>query len=128
MPARTLLPDFTDTVKEVIAVLLPQGHPAMRRVAGDIGISARTLQRRLDVFGLKYGLLVDEVRLETACRLFEDPRSSIGDIAAALGYSDAAHFSRAFVRWTGRTPRDFRRGKQLQCACRGSDPHDPHPT
>jgi AraC-like DNA-binding protein len=72
-------------------------------------MSVRVLQRRLSEFGLTYSQLVDEVRLELARRLFENSRLNLSDIAQELGYSDAAHFTRAFVRWTGVTPSAFRR-------------------
>ena len=104
--------EFESSVRRAIADLLPLGQPALHRVADTMNMNSRTLQRRLAEFGLTYRQLVDEVRLETARRLFENSELGLSIIAYSLGYSDPAHFSRAFVRWTGTTPWKFR--------CRGS--------
>ena len=68
----------------------------------------RTLQRRLRDAGLTYAQVIARARSDVAQRMLNDPARKIGDIARALGYSDAPHFTRAFVRWTGLTPREFR--------------------
>ncbi len=70
--------------------------------------SARTLQRRLRSAGLTYGHLVAEARRASAEQLLADRSRTIADVARRLGYSDPAHFTRAFQRWTGVTPRAFR--------------------
>jgi len=98
-------------IREAIARRLAHGHPAIRDVASTVGLNVRTLQRRLAKAGVIYSQLVDEVRLRTAIRLLEDRDLKLAKIASALGYSDPAHFTRAFVRWTGMTPRAHRRGK-----------------
>ena len=99
--------DFIGAVRSAIAVLLPQGHPTIHRVARTVGINARTLQRRLARQNLTYRQLVDEVRMEQACLLLKRGGMPIGDIAKVLGYSDPAHFTRAFGRMTGLTPRRY---------------------
>lgn len=101
----------------VIAEMLPDGYPSIASVASAIGVSVRTLQRRLEQSGASYRLLVDEVRLELARRDLLDPRTRMADIATRLGYRDASSFSRAFVRWTGKTPRQYR---QQMLTARGS--------
>jgi len=93
----------------LILDLLPAGHPTIDRAARRYGIPVRTLQRRLHEVGLSYSELVDEVRFEAACRLLDDPQARIADVAAALGFTDPSNFSRAFVRWTGLSPREYRR-------------------
>lgn len=85
-------------------------------------MSVRTLQRRLLDFGLTYSQLLDQVRLETALRLLERSEASLAEAslaeaALALGYSDPAHFTRAFVRWTGEAPSAVRH--RMRQACRG---------
>ena len=70
--------------------------------------SPRTLQRRLHSAGLTYGHLVAEARRASAERLLAEPERTIADVGRTLGYSDPAHFTRAFQRWTGLSPRAFR--------------------
>ena len=72
-------------------------------------ISVRTLQRRLHRHGLTYSALVERVRHEEACRLLQEHGKSIAEIAVRLGYSDPSHFSRAFRRWEGVSPRAHQR-------------------
>jgi AraC-like DNA-binding protein len=83
-----------------------------------MGTSVRTLQRRLRATGLTYTEIAQRARCAEAQRMLKDWRPRIGDIARALGYSDAAHFTRAFQRWTGQTPRAFR-GQRPVSAKRG---------
>ncbi len=97
-------------MQDIVGLILADGAgaPDIRHVAATIGTSVRTLQRRLQATGSTYGAALDRARSAAACRLVKDRRRKIGDIARALGYSDHAHFTRAFQRWTGVTPRDFR--------------------
>ena len=105
-------------VIRAIEVLLPTGHPTIDRAAEALGISRRTLQRRLNEAGVTYGQLVDQCRLEAACKLLEESNMRLRDIASELGYADPASFSRFFVRSMGRAPRVYRR------ECDGADPVD----
>jgi AraC-like DNA-binding protein len=108
-PPRDGSDDFDQRVRHVVGLLLAGGPIDVRRVAGLVRTSARTLQRRLHRIGLTYAEVVAQTRLETARKMLDDPGKKIGDVARTLGYSDAAHFTRAFQRWTGLTPTDFRR-------------------
>jgi AraC-like DNA-binding protein len=101
--------DFGAHVREVVARLLAEGAPDIRAVASALSTSARTLQRRLRGAGLTYAGLVQKVRCEAASHLLAKSGQTVGDVARMLGYSDPAHFARAFQRWTGLTPREFRR-------------------
>jgi AraC-like DNA-binding protein len=76
--------------------------------ATSLGLSVRTLQRRLTEAGLSYTALRNQVRLEKASRLIQDPDAQLIDVAYQLGFSDPGHFTRAFKRWTGLAPRQFR--------------------
>jgi len=84
------------------------GRPSIVRVAETMATSVRTLQRRLHAAGLTYSQVVQQARRAAAQRMLTDGTAAIGEIARTLGYSDPAHFTRAFQRWTGSTPRDFR--------------------
>lgn len=96
-------------MQEIVTGLLPDGYPDVQSVAGKVRVSARTLQRRLSEEGLTFVEVVARARLDVAQRLLDDPARKVIDVALDLGYSDPAHFTRAFVRWTGVAPRDFRR-------------------
>jgi AraC-like DNA-binding protein len=96
-------------VQEVVTALLPDGPPDVRSVAEVIRLSARTLQRRLAEEGLTFATVVARARYDAARRMLEDPSRKVIDVALDVGYSDHAHFTRAFVRWTGLSPREFRR-------------------
>jgi AraC-like DNA-binding protein len=96
-------------VRRVVSTLRPPGHPSIQLVAGVLGMSARTLQRRLGDVGLTYARVVAEARADMARQMLKDTAQKVGDIARTIGYSDAGHFTRAFLRWTGLTPREFRR-------------------
>lgn len=104
MDERQIIRSLRDVVRE----LLPAGYPTVEQSAGRVGIAVRTLQRRLRQDGLTYSELVERVRHEEACRLLQGGSRSIAEIAVRLGYSDPSHFSRAFRRWQGISPRDYR--------------------
>ena len=95
--------------RTIVSELLPTGHPTIEHAARRLGIPVRTLQRRLRERGQSYGELVDATRRRRACCLLARPGTRVADVAKALGYADASSFSRAFRRWTGMAPREFRR-------------------
>jgi AraC-like DNA-binding protein len=101
--------DVSGAVRQVVAALLPAGYPDVRLVAESVRMSARTLQRRLHAEGMTFARVVARARHDAALRLLDDPARKVIDVALDLGYSDPAHFTRAFSRWTGVTPREFRR-------------------
>ncbi|MEM1399769.1 MAG: AraC family transcriptional regulator [Pseudomonadota bacterium] len=78
-------------------------------IAKSLGFSVRTLQRRLFERNTSFDELVDDIRKDWARRYLEDERLTISDIAYLLGYGELSSFTRAFQRWTGDTPRDYRR-------------------
>ncbi|MBJ6136256.1 AraC family transcriptional regulator [Marinobacter litoralis] len=82
--------------------------PKLARAASTLFVSERTLKRRLQEEGASFQSLVDEVRLERAQDLLENTTMNLTQIADALGYADAANFTRAFKRWTGNSPSQYR--------------------
>jgi AraC-like DNA-binding protein len=82
--------------------------PNVEGVARALGLSARTLQRRLSEEGTSFQREVDAVREELARSYVLDGATSLDDVAASLGYADPSAFVRAFRRWTGMTPGQFR--------------------
>jgi AraC-like DNA-binding protein len=101
-------PSFIDTVKRVLEDGLNERDLTLTRLADRLGVSTRTLQRRLRAAGVTHRGLVSGVRKELAARSLA-ARVSQGQIARALGYSGAGAFQRAFKRWSGVTPGGLRR-------------------
>ena len=98
-------------VRRAILERLPDDSVALADVAGALGTTARTLQRRLEAEGTSIRTLVDEARRELALHHIANPRTSLVDIAFRLGFADHSAFTRAFVRWTSRSPSEFRRAR-----------------
>lgn len=100
----------TGTAARVAALLLrtPGRFPDIETVATQMAISSRTLRRRLLAEGRSFQQLLDEVRHRLALDYLRRTRMSTEDVAAALGFSDAANFRHAFKRWTGRSPGAWR--------------------
>lgn len=95
-------------VRDHVAMALSEGIPAVTDVAHHLGMSARTLQRRLAEQGYSYQTLVDEARRQLAKRLLRDTDFSLIEVAFMTGFSGQSAFTRAFKRWAGQTPRSFR--------------------
>jgi AraC-like DNA-binding protein len=108
-PESTPFLETTHDAIALIAKMLPYEHPTRERVAKRLNISARTLQRRLNDWGVTFEELIDEYRRDRALRLLARADHTVLEIAYSLGYSDPAHFTRAFNRWTGVSPRVYRR-------------------
>ena len=84
--------------------------PSMQQVAQQLAMSERTLRRRLQAVGTDYQQQVSQVREQLAKQLVVNRQVSVEQVAAVLGYSEAASFRRAFHRWTGESPQDYRLG------------------
>ena len=108
LAAAPAAPSFVDTVKRVLEDGLHARDLTLTRLADHLGISARTLQRRLRIAGVTHRGLVRDVREDVANRSLAT-RASHGQIARTLGYSGAGAFQRAFKRWSGMTPGQHRR-------------------
>ncbi len=93
----------------LVKEMLPYGGVTIERVAALLRMSTRTLQRRLRDWGFAFEEIVDDVRRVEAARRVVTGDGSSMEIAFMLGYSDQAHFIRAFRRWTGMAPRDYAR-------------------
>ncbi len=98
-----------DEAELVVLDLLPRGRPSVTLVAQSLGVSVRTLQRRLSHLQVAYSSLLEDVRYRRARALLSDTDTSMAEIARLLGYSDASHFSRAFRRWGQKCPTAYRR-------------------
>lgn len=103
-------------VRNVLPSTLRQGDASVKGVARKLAFSTRSLQRRLMDEGVSFTDLVDEVRREEARRYVAEGRLSLGEIAFVLGFSQPSAFFRAFKRWTGATPGEFRSGRAAPTA------------
>lgn len=99
---------FRAEVEREVEPMLPSGEVGIDRVARELGCSRQTLYRRLKAEGVTYEQLLDALRHRLAVRLVRDEGLSVKDAAWRLGFSDPAAFSRAFKRWTGKSPREMR--------------------
>jgi AraC-like DNA-binding protein len=84
------------------------GYPDQEVVAAKLGISTRSLVRRLREDGSGFQQLLDEARRRDACELIERSPLSLAEVAARLGYTNPANFTRAFRKWTGESPSAYR--------------------
>jgi len=96
-------------VTRIIQTRLPDGPPTLQEVAAELGMSARTLQRRLTALGCSVSSLVRETRRELAVAYLRQPTLNVTDVSLLLGFADTGSFTTAFRGWHGVTPSVFRR-------------------
>ncbi len=101
--------DFLESLKLIVAIGIAHGECKIESIALTVDISTRTLQRQLIGHGTSFNKLLGEVRYELARESLIKTDQNIREISAKLGYSDHSHFIRAFKRWSGMTPREFRK-------------------
>jgi AraC-like DNA-binding protein len=95
-------------VESVLLDRLPHGEPSQGDIAQALHLSARTLQRKLAEQGKSYKEILDTTRHDLAVSYLKDREYSISEVTYLLGFSDTSSFTRAFRRWTGRSPTEFR--------------------
>jgi AraC-like DNA-binding protein len=100
---------FSAALRSAIRPYLADGYPDLPRMAEVVGLSGRTLQRRLQQCGRTYSDVVQEARFDLARELLVDPAARIIDVAMAAGYENPQHFSRAFRQLAGVSPTAYRR-------------------
>lgn len=111
--AQAYIDSFSDhtTTREVtdkIVQTLPAGAPSQQQIAESLNISNRTLQRRLKDEGTSFLDLLQDTRLQLARKYLRQRNRSVVETAYMLGFSEPSTFSRAFKRWTGVAPADYR--------------------
>jgi AraC-like DNA-binding protein len=99
---------LVEKVQSIIANEFRGGDPSLERVADQLGLTPRTLQRKLHELGTSHNELLDQMRRQLAMRYLREPEMAICEVAYLLGFSESSSFHRAFKRWTGVTPREFR--------------------
>jgi AraC-like DNA-binding protein len=95
----------TTLVAEIYQRLMRAPHqaPTMEGISQELGVTERTLRRRLANEGVRYADIADDVRKRLSLSYLRTTRMTADDIASKVGFSDTANFRRALKRWTGRT-------------------------
>jgi len=101
-----------DRVRQLLRRSLPGGEPNLKSTAAGLGLSARTLQRKLRQQGFSHQELLEEMRRDLSQQYLSQPELALCEVAYLLGFSDSSAFHRAFRRWTGMTPGEFRRRRE----------------
>ena len=99
---------LADDVRLAVTESIVGDRPTIGTIARSLGMSARTMQRRLGELGTTYQNVLDDVRHESARRLLADTDLGVGEVAFLLGFEEVNSFSRAFHAWEGSTPARWR--------------------
>ncbi|MBF9030954.1 helix-turn-helix domain-containing protein [Rhodobacterales bacterium HKCCE3408] len=102
-------PAIVARARDAIAQALSEGVPKQDHIARGLGLSARSLHRRLSEHGMSFHGLTEETRRELAVGLLRDENHSLAEIAFLTGFSEQSSFTRAFKRWIGTTPASYRK-------------------
>ena len=100
--------DVVARMRRLLRTMVTSPDCSMSAAAARMGVPRRTLNRRLAAAGTSFHQQREEARRELACQLLENTRTTATEIAEILGYADAASFTRAFQRWTGLAPGQWR--------------------
>ena len=106
--------DFMRRLRHLITASLHTGVPELSSIAEQMGMSARTLQRRMSEHEIVFSDLVDNIRKGIAFEYVRETDYRLIDIAQILGYQEPSSFTRAFKRWTDKTPRQVRQAAQQE--------------
>jgi AraC-like DNA-binding protein len=100
-----------DQVRSIIAGEFRGGDPSLEHVADQLRLTPRTLQRKLQELGTSHNELLEQMRRQLAMRYLREREMAICEVAYLLGFSESSSFHRAFKRWTGLTPKEFRKAQ-----------------
>ena len=101
-----------DSISCIVDGMLMAAEVSMPRTSAALGYPPRTLQRALSAVGTSFEAIVDDRRRSRSIELLADPNLCVADVAMAVGYSDTAHFIRAFRRWHCKSPTEYRRSAE----------------
>ena len=101
---------YTERVVELLVARREHTAPSMAFIARELRASVRSLRRRLDEEGTSYRSLIQTAQFELARSMLRNPELTLQAVAYDLGFTDASSFHRAFVRWAGVTPANYREG------------------
>jgi AraC-like DNA-binding protein len=97
-----------EVIKGYIVKTLPDHNPEIEEAAQYLGLSVRSTQRKLQEYGTSFSQVLDAIRKELALTYLRQTQNSVLYISERLGFSEQSAFQRAFKRWTGSTPRQYR--------------------
>ena len=100
---------IANDVEKLIEDALPSGIPSITQLGDHLGMSTRTLTRRLSESGITFRDLIKQTQQKISMQLLKDKSRSIGEIAFLTGFSEQSAFNRAFKRWTGQSPLEYRK-------------------
>lgn len=100
--------ELQQQLKKSLISKLELGCVSLDEAARELGMTSRTLQRKLDAEGQSFRRILDEVRLARAQNYLRDPKLSLADVTFLLGYAEQSAFQYAFKQWTGETPGEYR--------------------
>jgi AraC-like DNA-binding protein len=100
--------DVTMRVRSKLIERLPSGQVSEEGIASSINVSQRSLQRKLKEQGVSFTRLLENTRRELSMQYVRNPQHSLNEVAFLLGFAEPSNFSRAFKRWYGRSPSQFR--------------------
>ena len=103
---------LTARVRRRLRQSLPSALPEFDRLVSELNMTAATMRRRLQEEGESYQSIKDQLRRDLAISYLSDSRRSVVDIALELGFAEPSAFHRAFKKWTGASPGEFRRTLQ----------------
>ncbi len=101
--------DIVQQVKVAIIEQLPSGNVTDEKISEAVYTSKRSLQRKLNEQGTTFKTILTEVREDLALKYIHDRKLTLTEISFMLGFSEMSSFSRAFKRWTGESPKEFRK-------------------
>lgn len=109
---------FAARVRRALRALAPTAWPDADAMARRLNVAPATLRRRLKQEGHSCQSIKDELRRDLAIAALQDPARSVADVAAAVGFAEPSAFHRAFRKWTGMRPADYRLARQRKAAQR----------
>ena len=112
-PHRSDRGSFRVAVENAIAPVLPHGRARLDEIASELGLSPRTLTRRLASEGLTFENILTELKTDLARRYLLDEALPISEIAWLVGYKEVSAFTNAFKRWTSKTPSQARQEEKF---------------
>jgi len=110
--------DILTRLRRILRVGLLRGKHSVADVSAQMGMSSRTLQRRLNESGVGFQEALDSTRFEFAQQLLANTRLSVGEIAGVIGYADPSNLTRQFVHWSGKAPNEWRINRTTRSANR----------
>lgn len=101
--------NISGRIKQKIIEMLPSGDVDEEKIAADLGLSVRTMQRKLNDEQLSFSKMVADIRESLAKHYINEAHLSLSEISYLLGFAEQASFTRAFKRWTGKSPSLYRK-------------------